>query len=45
MKSGFSNGKPGSRADIAYMIDQSHNLKPKIEEMIQTAMRGAGALR
>jgi L-rhamnose isomerase/sugar isomerase len=23
---------------IAYMIDQSHNLKPKIEEMIQTAM-------
>ena len=27
----------GSRADIAYMIDQSHNLKPKIEEMIQTA--------
>ncbi len=28
----------GSRADVAYMIDQSHNLKPKIEEMIQTAM-------
>ncbi|HVO98074.1 MAG TPA: TIM barrel protein [Bryobacteraceae bacterium] len=28
----------GARADIAYMIDQSHNLKPKIEEMIQTAM-------
>ncbi len=27
----------GERADIAYMIDQSHNLKPKIEEMIQTA--------
>jgi L-rhamnose isomerase/sugar isomerase len=27
----------GNRADIAYMIDQSHNLKPKIEEMIQTA--------
>jgi len=27
----------GSRADIAYMVDQSHNLKPKIEEMIQTA--------
>lgn len=26
------------RADIAYMIDQSHNLKDKIEEMIQTAM-------
>jgi L-rhamnose isomerase/sugar isomerase len=28
----------GKRADIAYMIDQSHNLKDKIEEMIQTAM-------
>jgi len=27
----------GRRADIAYMIDQSHNLKGKIEEMIQTA--------
>jgi L-rhamnose isomerase/sugar isomerase len=27
----------GSEPDIAYMIDQSHNLKPKIEEMIQTA--------
>jgi L-rhamnose isomerase/sugar isomerase len=27
----------GSHADIAYMVDQSHNLKPKIEEMIQTA--------
>ena len=26
------------RRDIAYMIDQSHNLKPKIEAMIQTAM-------
>jgi L-rhamnose isomerase/sugar isomerase len=26
----------GSRADIAYMIDQSHNLKNKVEEMIQT---------
>jgi len=26
------------RADIAYMIDQSHNLKNKIEEMIQTAV-------
>jgi len=25
-------------SDIAYMIDQSHNLKPKIEAMIQTAM-------
>jgi L-rhamnose isomerase/sugar isomerase len=28
----------GGRADIAYMIDQSHNLKGKIEEMIQTAV-------
>jgi L-rhamnose isomerase/sugar isomerase len=26
----------GMRADIAYMIDQSHNLKGKIEAMIQT---------
>ena len=26
----------GSRADIAYMIDQSHNLKGKIEAMIQS---------
>jgi len=26
----------GSKADIAYMIDQSHNLKGKIEETIQT---------
>jgi L-rhamnose isomerase / sugar isomerase len=28
----------GKRPDVAYMIDQSHNLKPKIEEMIQTAV-------
>jgi len=27
----------GQRADIAYMVDQSHNLKNKVEEMIQTA--------
>ncbi|MCC6858447.1 MAG: TIM barrel protein [Bryobacterales bacterium] len=26
----------GAPADIAYMVDQSHNLKGKIEEMIQT---------
>src|SRR5215469_9484620 len=26
------------KADIAYMIDQSHNLKAKTEEMIQTAV-------
>ncbi len=29
----------GSPADIAFMVDQSHNLKPKAEEMIQTVMR------
>jgi L-rhamnose isomerase/sugar isomerase len=28
----------GRRADIAYMVDQSHNLKGKIEAMIQTVM-------
>jgi len=28
----------GARADVAYMVDQSHNLKDKIEEMIQTAL-------
>jgi L-rhamnose isomerase / sugar isomerase len=28
----------GHQPDIAYMIDQSHNLKPKTEEMIQTAL-------
>jgi L-rhamnose isomerase/sugar isomerase len=28
----------GQQADIAYMVDQSHNLKDKIEEMIQTAV-------
>jgi L-rhamnose isomerase/sugar isomerase len=26
----------GRKADIAFMVDQSHNLKPKVEEMIQT---------
>lgn len=26
----------GIKSDIAYMIDQCHNLKPKIEEMIQS---------
>ena len=35
MRSCSSNGK-SRRADIAYMIDQSHNLKGKIEAMIQT---------
>jgi len=28
----------GKRADVAYMIDQSHNLKGKIEAMIQTVV-------
>jgi len=34
----FYEWETGRRADIAYMIDQSHNLKGKIEEMIQTVM-------
>jgi L-rhamnose isomerase/sugar isomerase len=32
----FYEWEDGGRADIAYMIDQSHNLKGKIEAMIQT---------
>ena len=32
----FFEWQTGQRADIAYMIDQSHNLKGKIEAMIQT---------
>lgn len=28
----------GAKADIAYMVDQSHNLKGKMEAMIQTVM-------
>jgi L-rhamnose isomerase/sugar isomerase len=32
----FYEWESGRRADIAYMIDQSHNLKGKIEAMIQT---------
>jgi L-rhamnose isomerase/sugar isomerase len=31
----------GRRADIAYMVDQSHNLKGKIEAMIQTVTTAA----
>ena len=34
----FYEWESGRRADIAYMVDQSHNLKGKIEEMIQTVM-------
>ncbi len=32
----FFERETGATADIAYMIDQSHNLKGKIEAMIQT---------
>src|SRR5204863_6258273 len=32
----FYEWESGAAADIAYMIDQSHNLKGKIEAMIQT---------
>ena len=32
----FYEWETGTRADIAYMVDQSHNLKGKIEAMIQT---------
>jgi L-rhamnose isomerase/sugar isomerase len=32
----FYEWESGKKADIAYMIDQSHNLKGKIEAMIQT---------
>lgn len=34
----FYAWETGRRPDVAYMIDQSHNLKNKIEEMIQTAV-------
>ena len=30
-------GETAGGADIEYMIDQSHNLKPKLEAMVQTA--------
>src|SRR6202044_4237671 len=33
---GFFEFETGAAADIAYMIDQSHNLKGKMEAMIQT---------
>ena len=32
----FFEWETGTRADVAYMIDQSHNLNGKIEAMIQT---------
>ena len=34
----FYEWETGKRADIAYMVDQSHNLKGKIEAMIQTVI-------
>src|SRR5438105_14400395 len=34
----FFERETGKRADIAYMIDQSHNLKNKLEAMIQTVV-------
>ena len=34
----FFEWETGGQPDIAYMIDQSHNLKGKIEAMIQTVM-------
>src|SRR5215472_12963602 len=34
----FYEWETGQKADIAYMIDQSHNLKGKIEAMIQTVI-------
>lgn len=34
----FFEWETAARADVAYMIDQSHNLKGKIEAMIQTVM-------
>jgi L-rhamnose isomerase/sugar isomerase len=34
----FFEWEAGKRPDIAYMIDQSHNLKGKIEAMIQTVI-------
>lgn len=35
---GYFEWESGKRADIAYMVDQSHNLKGKIEAMIQTVI-------
>lgn len=34
---GFAE-EEGAYPEIAYMVDQSHNLKPKIEAMVQTVM-------
>jgi L-rhamnose isomerase/sugar isomerase len=35
---GYFEWETGKKADIAYMVDQSHNLKGKIEAMIQTVI-------
>jgi len=34
----FCEWETGAKADVAYVVDQSHNLKGKIEAMIQTAV-------
>jgi L-rhamnose isomerase / sugar isomerase len=34
----FFEWQSGARADIAYVVDQSHNLKGKIEAMLQTVI-------
>jgi L-rhamnose isomerase / sugar isomerase len=34
----FFEWETGGRADVAYMIDQSHNLKGKIDAMLQTVV-------
>jgi L-rhamnose isomerase / sugar isomerase len=36
----YYSWQTGRAPDIAFMVDQSHNLKPKIEEMIQTVVTG-----
>jgi L-rhamnose isomerase / sugar isomerase len=33
------SGEPGNRSQIAFMIDQSHNLKGKVEAMVQTVVQ------
>lgn len=35
---GYADERGGAYPEIAYMIDQSHNLKPKLEAMVQTVM-------
>jgi L-rhamnose isomerase/sugar isomerase len=35
---GYATSKDGRYPGIEYMVDQSHNLKPKIEAMIETVM-------